>query len=73
MHHQVVVDESDDAGKDGAGAARAVYILDLAIHDNLDAGPDSGDIREAAAGGIVLPAVGGADRGEVRFDGGRLP
>ena len=70
---QLVVEQRDYACEDRAGAARAVDGRGGALVVDLDGVARGGDIGETAAGGVVLAAVGAAERGEVgRVRGGLI-
>ena len=66
---QLVIEEGNNTGEDGARAAGTVHTIQRAIDDNSNVNTNGRDIGEGTAGWVELAMIFGADRGEVGFDG----
>ena len=66
---QLVIEDGDNTGEDGARTAGTIRGSQGAIDDSSNVNTDGRDIRKGTAGRVELAMIFGADRGEVGFDG----
>lgn len=69
---KVIVDQSNDAGEDGARAAGTLDTLGRAADHDLEYLTNGGDVGVRTTGSVEFPTVSRAERGEESADGAFL-